>query len=122
MISVKNLSICLLYGMLSTFQTLNSRYLFRTLGFDFYTFVLAYIIVGISRATLVEHCSVHGNIKSQDQVGCSQNHNSLLFVHVYNEYPVVVLCNCTTLGCLYGLQEVHSVFHSANCHFLQTAS
>lgn len=66
MISVKNLSICLLYGMLSTFQTLNSRYLFRTLGFDFYTFVLTYIIVGIPRSTLVEYLLVYGHIKSQD--------------------------------------------------------
>lgn len=39
MISTKNLFICIFYGLLSTFQTLNSRYLFRTIGFDYYSFV-----------------------------------------------------------------------------------
>ena len=66
MISVKNLLICLLYGMLTTFQTLNSRYLFRTLGFDFYTFVLTFITIGIPLATLFEHLFVYSNFKSED--------------------------------------------------------
>lgn len=39
MISIRNLLICLAYGMLSTCQTLNSRYLFRSIGFDYYSFV-----------------------------------------------------------------------------------
>jgi hypothetical protein len=44
MISTKNLLICLFYGLLSTCQTLNSRYLFRTIGFDYYSFVTLSII------------------------------------------------------------------------------
>lgn len=44
MISTKNLLICLFYGLLSTCQTLNSRYLFRTIGFDYYSFVIVKII------------------------------------------------------------------------------
>ncbi len=44
MISTKNLLICLFYGLLSTCQTLNSRYLFRTIGFDYYSFVTISII------------------------------------------------------------------------------
>jgi hypothetical protein len=46
MINTKNLNllICLLYGMLSTCQTLNSRYLFKTIGFNYYSFVPLSII------------------------------------------------------------------------------
>lgn len=39
MIITKNLLMCLFYGFLSTFQTLNSRHLFRTVGFNYYSFV-----------------------------------------------------------------------------------
>lgn len=35
----QNLIICTLYGLLSLFQTLNSRALYKDLHFDFYSFV-----------------------------------------------------------------------------------
>lgn len=37
------LAICIVYGVISLLQTLNSRYLYRNLGFDFYSFVLRII-------------------------------------------------------------------------------
>lgn len=33
------LAICLIYAVMSIFQTLNSRFLYRNLGFDYYSFV-----------------------------------------------------------------------------------
>jgi hypothetical protein len=39
-IALQSLSICMVYGIMSIFQTLNSRYLFRNLNFDFYSFVI----------------------------------------------------------------------------------
>lgn len=36
---VTNLIICIVYGILSVAQTLNSRTLFKTLHFNFYSFV-----------------------------------------------------------------------------------
>ncbi len=38
-LAIKNLTICLAYGIVSIFQTLNSRFLYRNLKFDFYSFV-----------------------------------------------------------------------------------
>lgn len=38
-LAIKSLAICILYGVMSIGQTLNSRYLFRNLNFDFYSFV-----------------------------------------------------------------------------------
>ena len=38
--AIKSLTVCLIYGVMSICQTLNSRYLYRNLGFDFYSFVL----------------------------------------------------------------------------------
>jgi hypothetical protein len=42
-IALQSLSICIVYGIMSIFQTLNSRYLFRNLNFDFYSFVIFFI-------------------------------------------------------------------------------
>jgi hypothetical protein len=38
-LAIKSLSVCLIYGVIAIFQTLNARYLFRTLNFNFYSFV-----------------------------------------------------------------------------------
>jgi len=38
-VAVKSLAVCVLYGVMSLLQTLNSRYLYRDLNFSFYSFV-----------------------------------------------------------------------------------
>jgi hypothetical protein len=38
MLNRLNLFVCLFYGIITCSQTLNSRYLFRTVGFNFYAF------------------------------------------------------------------------------------
>lgn len=38
-LAVKSLLICVIYGIMSIAQTLNSRYLYRNLYFDFYSLV-----------------------------------------------------------------------------------
>lgn len=38
-IAIKSLIICIVYGIMSICQTLNSRYLYRNLNFNFYSFV-----------------------------------------------------------------------------------
>ena len=38
-VAYKAVLICLLYGVLSILQTLNSRFLYKSLHFDFYSFV-----------------------------------------------------------------------------------
>ena len=38
-LAIKSLTVCIMYGVMSICQTLNSRYLYRNLNFDFYSFV-----------------------------------------------------------------------------------
>lgn len=39
-IVMKSLTVCIIYGIMSILQTLNSRYLYRVVGFDYYSFVI----------------------------------------------------------------------------------
>lgn len=54
-IAVKSLLVCVIYGVMSILQTLNSRYLYRDLNFNFYSFVI-YLLMqtfGIQRVIII---------------------------------------------------------------------
>lgn len=66
MISSKNLFVCLFYGILATCQTLNSRFLFRTVGFDYYSFVTFYHEQGIFCPETVQYRAFWSHMEDSD--------------------------------------------------------
>jgi hypothetical protein len=122
MISTKNLLVCLFYGLLSTCQTLNSRYLFRTIGFDYYSFVTFYHEEGIFRLEIDEYCVVYGHMEDQVQIRCYKNNNSVFNNYVHDQYFIILLCDSFTTCSFYGIQKIHCFFHIDYRSHIQSSS
>lgn len=104
-IAKKAILICSMYGLLSILQTLNSRFLYKALQFDYYSFVLLHNSIDLRSSKVNQYFSLLWHRNSQILNAESRPYASLRRIYVPFKRYFFLLPNCYALSWLHGFQE-----------------
>ena len=107
----KNLFICVLYGLLSILQTLNSRMMYKDLHFDYYSFVLHFLNIDIRNSEDRYYFDFRIRWGSSTRVQASFESPPIFRLHVCQHHLVFLLFDHHAISSISVLQKIHHPLH-----------